>query len=389
MQTNLSGWSRWVEEDRVSVVPLSMKKLLRWTHAALLLALLSGGCSDDSGCPSCIDGVDPSGLVDPYTLGDGSGYPGASWATAPSPEALGWSSRRLGSITAYAEAHGSDAFMVVDRGVMVWEHGRTSRNYIVQSCRKSFLSALYGIYHHRGLIDLSLTLEDLGIDDLPPSLTSEEKQATIEHLLMARSGVYHEAAAESQSMKDARPQRGSHPPGTFWYYNNWDFNALGTIFIQLTGRDIFLALYEELAEPLQMQEFLPSNGWYYYQDMSMHPAYHFSMSARDMARFGLLYLREGRWRENQIIPESWMERSLQPHSGAGSTWDYGYMWWVGKPSAWDGLELYAARGGSGQAIFVVPELEVVITHKVDYDTWNSGWSQVYQIVKGILDAKVF
>ena len=39
---------------------------------------------------------------------------------------------------------------------------------------------------------------------------------------MARSGVYHEAAAESQSMKDARPDRGSHPPGTFYYYNNWD-----------------------------------------------------------------------------------------------------------------------------------------------------------------------
>jgi CubicO group peptidase (beta-lactamase class C family) len=356
--------------------------LLSFWVLSLLLA-----CSD-GGCPTCIAGVDPDQLIDPSTLGDGSGYPDAVWTVAPDPRALGWSEKRLKSVSDYARDLRSDGLMVVDRGVVVWEHGNISRNLIVQSCRKSFLSALYGIYHAQGLIDLSATMEELGIDDLPPSLTAVEKQATVEHLLMARSGVYHEAAAESQSMKDARPARGSHAPGTFWYYNNWDFNVLGTLFIQFTGKDVFQALFDDFAVPLRMQEFQPSNGTYYYEEVSEHPAYHFSMSPRDMARFGYLVLRDGRWRGEQIIPADWIERMLIPYSDAGSTWGYSYMWWIGKPEAWGGHTVYAARGGSGQAIFVVDDMDVVITHKVD-NRWLGGWSEVYSLVRQILDAKVF
>ena len=372
-----------------------MSRLIHRFFLTALPILLSGAllfglpaCSDD-GCPTCIDGVDPARLIDPATLGDGSGYPGTTWIVAPDPKLLGWSQKRLENARDYAESLGSDGFMVVDRGVVVWEYGNTSRNLVVQSCRKSFLSALYGIYYDQGLIDLDATMAELGIDDLPPSLTPEEKQATVEQLLMARSGVYHEAAAESQSMKDARPPRYSHSPGTFWYYNNWDFNVLGTLFIQLTGKDVFQALYDDFAEPLQMQDFQPSNGAYYLEAMSQHPAYHFSMSPRDMARFGLLVLRDGRWREEQIVTAAWVDRMLTPYSDAGSSWDYGYMWWVGKPEAWGGHTVYAARGGSGQAIFVVKDLEVVITHKVDNNNWTHGWSQVDGLGRMILDAKVF
>jgi CubicO group peptidase (beta-lactamase class C family) len=353
---------------------------------ALLSALSLPSCSDES-CPFCVEGVDPDRLVDPATLGDGSGYPGLQWTTVQDPRILGWSKKRLQSMSDYATSLGSDGFMVVDRGVGVWEHGSTSRNLIVQSCRKSFLAALYGAYYEQGLVDLEATMGDLGIDDLPPSLTEEEKQATVEQLLKARSGVYHEAAAESQSMKDSRPPRGSHPPGTFWYYNNWDFNVLGTLFVQLTGKDLFDALFQDFAQPLQMQEFQPANGMYYYEDMSEHPAYHFSMSPRDMARFGLLVLRDGRWRGQQLVPSTWMDRMLSPYSDAGDTWSYGYMWWIGKPQAWNGHTVYAARGGSGQAIFVIKDLEIVITHKVA-SRWTGGWSQVYALILGILDAKV-
>jgi len=64
------------------------------------------------------------------------------------------------------------------------------------------------------------------------------------------------------------------------------------------------------------------------------------------------------------------------------------MWWVGKPEAWGGRRVYAALGGSGQAIFVVPDLQVVITHKVDYDSWQGDWGSVQDLVKQILYAKV-
>jgi CubicO group peptidase (beta-lactamase class C family) len=88
------------------------------------------------------------------------------------------------------------------------------------SMRKSLLSALYGIYSAEGVIDIDQTLEQLGIDDSPEPLTKEEKQARVVDLLCARSGVYHPVDFETALMKKNRPERGSHAPGTFWYYNN-------------------------------------------------------------------------------------------------------------------------------------------------------------------------
>jgi hypothetical protein len=63
------------------------------------------------------------------------------------------------------------------------------------------------------------------------------------------------------------------------------------------------------------------------------------------------------------------------------------MWWVGKPQAWAGHTLYAAQGGSGHAIFVIPDMEVVVVHRVDYSTWRSSWSGVYSLLMRILAAK--
>lgn len=60
---------------------------------------------------------------------------------------------------------------------------------------------------------------------------------------------------KTEGMKARRPARGSHRPGTFWYYNNWDFNALGTIFEQASGTHIYTEFKRRIAEPLQMQDY--------------------------------------------------------------------------------------------------------------------------------------
>src|SRR5262249_15650501 len=127
--------------------------------------------------------------------------------------------------------------------------GDVSKRLLMHSVRKSFISALYGIYSASGVVNLQQTLGDLGIDDLPPSLTKQEKQARILDLLAARSGVYHPAAFETAAMKEARPERGSHVPGTFWYYNNWDFNALGFILEQAAKAPVFELFYKQIATP--------------------------------------------------------------------------------------------------------------------------------------------
>ena len=238
-------------------------------------------------------------------------FPGASWNRISSLQAAGWSEQKLAAARNYAASDSihSSAVMVVQGGEVVDQWGDIDKKIDSYSVRKSLLSALYGIYASEGVIDINQTLEQLGIDDSPNPLTKEEKQARVVDLLRARSGVYHLVDFETKSMTEDRPARGSHAPGTFWYYNNWDFNVLGTIFEKKTGLKIGDAFYQRIAKPIGMQDFRPGDVFYFGGPASIHPTYHFEITARDLARFGLLYLRHGRWNQQQIIPEAWVEKS--------------------------------------------------------------------------------
>jgi CubicO group peptidase (beta-lactamase class C family) len=307
-------------------------------------------------------------------------YPGETWERAEKPEDLGYSTERLPRAKKFAEGLNTAAVVIVVDGVILDQWGEITTKYIVHSIRKSFLSALFGNYVRNGTIDLDATLEDLGIDDKEPSLTELEKTAAVRDLLKARSGIYHDAAAESPGMKALKPKRHSHKPGTFWYYNNWDFNTLGTIFEELTKKDIYEAFKADIANPIQMEDYMPEDGTKSGVPESFHQAYHFRMTARDMARFGLLMLRKGKWNGTQVIPEDWIEESTRPYSDArlyGSD-AYGYMWWVAEDGRrykhMPGVNLkqgtYSARGYGGHYIFVIPDRNMVVVHRVN--TYISG-----------------
>jgi len=223
--------------------------------------------------------------------------------------------------------------MIVHNGLVVAEWGDVSRKSNLHSARKSFMSALIGIAIARDQMRLDDTLAQLHIDDNEPSLSPDEKQATVRMLLEARSGVYHPTVYETAEMKETKPARYSHSPGTFWYYNNWDFNVVGAIYGKATGRDVFKALQVEIADPIGMQDYLPFDGHYVSGGhLTMYPAYPFTMSARDFARFALLYLHNGRWRDQQIIPAEWVAESTHSYSNT-PTGGYGYMWWTSVPAS--------------------------------------------------------
>lgn len=304
----------------------------------------------------------------------------------PNREASGWSSEELDAMRAYADSVQSRAYMIIGGGYVIDAWGPVDEKQIVQSVRKSLLSGLYGKYVAEGAIDLHATLAALGIDD-KDNLTNAERQATVQHLLQARSGVYHGAAASPPGMVRNLPERGSHAPGTHWYYNNWDFNALGTIFNQATGRDLYAAFEEDIAQAIGMEDFVMSDSRYMYEAVSEHPAYHFFMSARDMARFGLLFLRNGRWEDEQIIPAAWVEESTQAYSDAG-VGGYGYMWWTGIPGVPRTMDSYAARGGGGHMILVVPEADLVFVHRVPMNLAQPpGWNEVVRLIAMMFNAK--
>jgi CubicO group peptidase (beta-lactamase class C family) len=217
-------------------------------------------------------------------------YPGERWSSLEEPGAAGWDVEKLAEARGAALGAGSTSMMVIHRGTVVTTYGATERPIFVASVRKSLLSALYGIHVAAGTIDLSATLEQLGIDDWEPSLTPDEKQATICDLIRSRSGVYHLAASTTDWELAQKPPRGSHKPGSYWSYNNWDFNVLGTIFEQLVGRSLYVEFKERIADEIGMQDFKLEHGRSHGQYYSRHAAHHFSKSARDLARFGLLYL---------------------------------------------------------------------------------------------------
>lgn len=322
--------------------------------------------------------------------------PGKAWEKVENPGILGWSLEKLNLAEEYSKSIGSAAVMIIENGVIVTEWGETSRNLHIFSIRKSFLSALYGIFIHKGDICITSTLDDLGIDDVNPPLTAKEKKARIVDLLKVRSGVYHPAVYETPGMKKNRPERESHEPGTFWYYNNWDFNALGTIFERVTNISIFDAFKIELVDPLQMEDFRLNNTEYIFEEVSMHPATVFRMSARDLARFGLLYLYEGEWNGKQIIPKSWVKESTTAYSDLGILGGYGYMWWVALNGEHfpflkfpDGT--FSARGTGEQVVLIIPEMSVVIVHSTIVEGSKTPMMKVTdfaRLLKKILDAKI-
>ena len=331
-------------------------------------------------------------LVFPLSAQEGI-YPGRSWAPLRAPERLGWSREKLNAARKYTATLPTAGVMVVVNGQVLDEWGETATRFNVHSIRKSFLSALYGLHVREGHINLSSTMEELGIDDNEPSLTSIEKQATVADLLKARSGVYHPALYETAAMKAARPARGSHTPGTFWYYNNWDFNVLGTIFERQARTNLFAEFKARIADPIGMEDFRLEDASYVTGPDSVYPAYPFRMTARDMARFGLLFLRNGAWRGRQLIPRDWVQESTASYSDVGDAGGYGYLWWIAKPGKHlPSVRLpessYSARGAGGHYILIIPTLDFVLVHRVNTDIAGRQVTaaQFGELVRLILEA---
>ncbi|NNE69191.1 MAG: serine hydrolase [Rhodothermales bacterium] len=325
-------------------------------------------------------------------------FPGEIWERAPAAE-YGWDLDQLQGVNAFArDSSNTTGLMVVDRGKVVLSFGDVEELSYLASVRKSILAMLYGEHVENGTIDLSQTLADLGMDDVQ-GLSDAEKQATIFDLITARSGIYHPASNAGDNSADA-PPRGSQEPGSYFLYNNWDFNAAGAAFEQTTGRNIYDELERQLALPLQFQDWnrdvQRKSG---NTSRSRYQAYHVWLSTRDMARIGYLMLSGGEWDGQQVLPEGWAQtittivtpvEEMNPARFRENEFGYGYMWWV-----WDGPEAtgpfegaYTGRGAYGQYITVLPALDVVVAHKTKSAYGRStGWDTYSGILERIVAAK--
>ena len=305
-------------------------------------------------------------------------YPGTAWDRHADPRAAGYCQAGLDAATEKLKALPTTGMLVVVGGRVLFDYGDLQAISYLASVRKSILAMMYGKHVDNGTIKLGATLADLKIDDVQ-GLLPAEKDATVLDLLSARSGVYHEAANAActgcgSTMGDPPGPRGTVEHGTHFLYNNWDFNALGTIFEQQTGMDIYDAFAKDFAAPLGLEDFDRAQQRKSTNRRSLHAAYHFYLSTRDMARLGYLMLRDGRWRDSQILSREWVRRmvtpmtkvaEMNPASLRKGPFGYGLLWWI-----WDGpfnqgayQGAYSGVGAVGQFITVLPALDMVVAHK--------------------------
>lgn len=319
--------------------------------------------------------------------------PGPHWTVAAPPES-GWDAEKLSRLDTLLQGLDTVALTVVHHGRIVFDYGSTTSTYNLHSARKSILSMLYGIAVGQGQAGLDATVGSLGIDDLG-GLSDTEKTATVQQMLEARSCIDHEAEYETEAMKGKRPARHSCSPGSQWYYNNWDFNALGTAYRIQTGKTVFEGFSDELAGPLQLEDFNPLRDTRFVGGhSSRHPAYTIRLSSHDFARLGLLMARGGDWCGRQLLPAGWVSASTAPISPTDIAGvDYGYLWWTSARNIHFGHRfaspVFSARGHLGQYLLVVPADDLVVAHLSQGESDGhrlASSSHFGQVVKAVMDA---
>jgi len=370
------------------------RRLYAWTRWLLVLAaigpLLTGQACVTSKTPAPAAVAAPAALV----------FPAAEWQTIVDPETAGYSRAGLDASLEYLKTLPTTGLVAVAGGRVLLEYGDITELSYLASVRKSVLAMLFGNYVASGKVRLDKTLAELAITD-HGGLTPQELEATIADLLTARSGVYHPASNSGDNLADA-PPRGSQKHGQYFLYSNWDFNTLGTIFEQETGRNIYDALESDLARAIGMQDF-KREAQRKSGDLkkSIHPAYHIWLSTRDMARLGYLMLREGNWAGQQVVPRDWAKKistvvtrleEMNPPTFRKGRLGYGYLWWI-----FDGPEAvgpyegaYTGSGAGGQFITVLPKLDLVVAHKTNLSRSKNQavpWRQFVQFVDKIVAAK--
>lgn len=306
--------------------------------------------------------------------------------------------QKLDKLSEFLATTNTSSLVLMRGGEVVFQFGNIYEKHTIHSIRKPMLNALYGLYVDRGIIDLDMTLEELGVDDITP-LTELEKAATIRQILKARSGIYLPAAATNEAMISMLPERGSFAPGEKYVYNNWDFNVAGSIFEKLTGERIYEVFHREIATPLGMKQF---NGEYttidentsiselnvdgFYQpelNKSKHPAYHFRMSAYDMALFGQLYENFGVWNGQNILSREWVEASTTSYSLTNRYMDFGYgmLWNVINPNDKRPNKSFYHTGVGIHMLGVYPSDDLVLVHRVQTEQdYNFDKQDLYKII---------
>jgi CubicO group peptidase (beta-lactamase class C family) len=294
-----------------------------------------------------------------------------------------------GSLEDYLDASGTTAFLVIHDDKLLYEryfngYDETSVNTSF-SMAKSFASALVGIALGEGYIK---SVDEPITNYLPELLDKDERfeSITIRHLLTMSSGIKYEEGGDlpwSEEADDTKTYyatdlrelalncRIEGKPGEYFEYNNYNPLLVGVILERATGMPVARFLEEELWKPMGMEA---DGSWSLDSTSSGFEKMESGVNARarDFARFGMLFAKEGNWEGEQLVSREWVEESTRADTSTDPSQSYQYFWWVDTP---DGKNHFSARGNYGQYIYVAPEKDLVIIRlgkeegERGYDYW--------------------
>jgi CubicO group peptidase (beta-lactamase class C family) len=267
------------------------------------------------------------------------------------------------------------------------------------STAKSIAVTLIGMLADQGKLSLDKSLHLNWLPDEPSSDTDPRHEITLRHVLNMSSGLYTvdnrgmEYAtgsglaywAGASSVNGALNRGLIRRPGTFWDYENYETllavlamkNALGDdrTYLEFPRRALFdrIGMRNTFASVDRFGDFILSSQVY--------------TNARDLARFGLLYLNNGVWNGERLLSEDWIKFVRTPAPAtAGSGNFYGGQWWLVPDDRTDvPKDAYSTAGNRGQYVIVVPSLDLVIVRRgLDYGRQGfDRWDLLREVAKAI------
>ncbi len=346
-------------------------------------------------------------------------WPTHRWESAePGHQEIdGTSLRSLGQRLAAGEFGRVDSMLVVHKGRIVFEqtyrhdyrannHNQPAENglppqyydvnyfpyyegsflHTLQSITKSVTSAVVGIaLYRKDLRDVDVNVMDL----LGEPVTDSRKRAIkVEHLLTMTVGndwdessrPYWDPANSATAMEKSADwlrfvidSPMLHEPGAFFSYSSGASLLLSAVLQKASGMTVEKYAAKYLFEPLGIKEYRWAQTRRGYSDTEGG----LYLAPHDLAKIGLLYLRDGVWEGKRILPEGWVDASFRPavantglrvsgHPEAG-TWAYGYQWWL-RPHRTGAQSSYLpfGRGFGGQLLILIPEDELLAV----FNAWN-------------------
>jgi len=314
---------------------------------------------------------------------DGEYIPSEDWRTCK-PEEVGMDSEILSELDAKILEH-------IDKGVdihsvlIVKEGYITAEKYYSEeytqdslhptfSCTKSITSALTGIAIDNGFIEdenekvLSF-FPDIEIENAE----NGKEDMTIKHALMMSCGLewnefqisydddlndYNQMIMSGDRTTYILNKEMNSLPGEEFCYNTGISHILSEIIQRTSNTRTDSFAVEHLFQHIGIKNF----KWFVEPNGVPAGGHGMSLTARNMAKFGYLYLKMGKWGNKQIVPEQWIDKTFNTTITANSLKSrYGYHWWIGSNNT------YCAIGYSGQWIMVVPEKDMVVVFNNNFD----------------------